>query len=68
MIGFLKKLWTEFNSKELRPGYWTSSGDVPIFVYGGDPLSTIVRHNHGEIKMPEESLKLDQLKTVVKKN
>lgn len=53
MIGFLKKLWADFTSTKSYPGYWTSSADMPVFVYGGDPLSTVVIYGPGTIELVE---------------
>ena len=53
MISFLKKLWVDFTSTKSYPGYWTSSADMPVFVYGGDPLSTVVIFNSGNNELVE---------------
>jgi len=53
VISFLKKLWADFTSTKSYPGYWTTSADMPLFVYGGDPLSTVVIYGSGTIEIVE---------------
>jgi hypothetical protein len=59
-MSFFKRLkeFFSFDKEYYKNGFWGSGADYPIFVFGGEPICTIVIHPEKK----EETVDTDQKK------
>lgn len=54
----LKKFFA-YNEEYYKNGFWTSGADMPVFVFGGEPICTIVLFPEKKEPVDTDQKKLD---------